>query len=317
MKLGIIGTGAYAIALTSLIEEKNISTIMWTKLENEYQELKNNHTNLNVLDYKLNNNINFTNSLEELSNKSDYIILVIPTKFIKSTINEFKKYYHNQPILIASKGIMEDKILIHDYLKKELKTSNISCISGPSFAKDVILKQPIGLTIASNKFKNNGFYKLFSNISYLELELSNDIIGVELWGIFKNIIAIGSGILNGMNTSPSTINKFLIDASKDIQKIIIKCKGNKNTYYTYAGIGDYILTTTNTNSRNYTFGLLIGQNKDYKTYQNENTIEGLENLKVIYEYLNINNINCKIIDILYNIIYLNEDKNLLITYLNN
>ena len=120
MKLGIIGTGAYAIALASLIEEKKFPTIMWTKFEKEYNELTNNHTNLNIINYKLKSNNTFTMSLEELANESLAIIIAIPAKYLKEVINKIKPYYHNQPILIATKGLIsDDYLLIHEYLEKE------------------------------------------------------------------------------------------------------------------------------------------------------------------------------------------------------
>lgn len=319
MKLGIIGTGAYAIALTSLLDEKNFSTIMWTKLENEYNELTNNHTNLSIIDYKLKSNISFTMNLEELSNESRAIIIAIPAKFLKETIKELKPFYYNQPILIATKGmIKENNLLIHEYLKKELNTNNIACISGPSFAKDIILKQPIGLTIGSNNLNTlNYFYSIFSNISNLSIEKVNDIISIELFGIFKNIIAIGSGILNGMNINPSTITKFLYDASLDIKDIIKKLDKDINTFYTYAGFGDYLLTTTSNESRNYTFGYLIGKNENYGDYKNKTTIEGLDNLNSIINYLNSKNIKFNLLNLINDIINKKQNKEELINYLKN
>ena len=319
MKLGIIGTGAYAIALTSLLEEKNFSTIMWTKLENEYNELTNNHTNLSIIDYKLKSNISFTMNLEELSDESRAIIIAIPAKFLKETIKELKPFYHNQPILIATKGMVkENNLLIHEYLQKELNTNNIACISGPSFAKDIILKQPIGLTIGSNDLNTlNYFYNIFSNISNLSIEKVNDITSIELFGIFKNIIAIGSGILNGMNINPSTITKFLYDASLDIKDIIKKLDKDINTFYTYAGFGDYLLTTTSNESRNYTFGYLIGKNENYDDYKNKTTIEGLDNLDTIINYLNSKNIKFNLLNLLNDIINKKQNKEELINYLKN
>ena len=258
-------------------------------------------------------------NLEELSNESRAIIIAIPAKFLKETINELKPFYYNQPILIATKGmIKENNLLIHEYLKKELNTNNIACISGPSFAKDIILKQPIGLTIGSNDLNTlNYFYSIFSNISNLSLEKVNDITSIELFGIFKNIIAIGSGILNGMNINPSTITKFLYDASLDIKDIIKKIDKDINTFYTYAGFGDYLLTTTSNESRNYTFGYLIGKNENYDDYKNKTTIEGLDNLDTIINYLNFKNIKFNLLNLLNDIINKKQNKEELLKYLKN
>lgn len=318
MKIGIIGTGAYAIALSSLLENKNYDITMWTKLENEYDELINNHTNLKVIDYKINENIKFTMNINDFCDK-DVIILAIPAKFIKNTILEFKNYYKNQHILIATKGIEEEnKQFINDFLEKELNTDKIACISGPSFANDVIKKDLIGLTIASKNMESLNIFKdLFSNISYLDIDLTNDIIGCELCGILKNIMAIISGILEGLNLSKSANSKFLTDASLEIQKIIEKLGGEEKTFNRYAGFGDFILTCTSHESRNYTFGYLIGKGEDFNTYQNNNTIEGLDNLNSIYEILKENNIKSDLIDILFEIVYLSKPKEEIIEYLRN
>ncbi|MBR3660592.1 MAG: NAD(P)-binding domain-containing protein [Bacilli bacterium] len=319
MNIGIIGTGAYAISLSSLFENTKCNIMMWTKIESEYIELSNNYTNLIIINYKLNKKIKFTMSLEELVNHSDLLVLAIPAKFIASTISDLKIYYKNQEILIATKGMIEsENCLINEYLEKTLKANKISCISGPSFAIDIIKKEPIGLTLSSsNKNSLNYVKKILQDISYLTIDETNDIIGTEICGLLKNIMAIGSGILHGMNINPSTICKFLKDASLEMQTIITNLGGYKETFLTYAGIGDYILTATSKNSRNYTFGFLIGSNDDFTSYMKNTTIEGLENLDGMYLMLKTKNIESKIINILYEIIYLKEDKNLLLNYLKN
>lgn len=317
MKIGIIGCGAYAISLASILENNIKNILMWTKIENEYNELIHNHTNLRVLNYQLNNKIRFTMDLNELTNYSDLIIIAIPAKYVKDTINQLQKYYLNQEILIATKGMInDDLLLIDEYIKLKLNTNKISCISGPSFANDIIKKMPIGLTLASeNNNSLNILNNIFSNIKYISIENLNDITTIELSGILKNIIAIAAGILNGMNINPSTKTKFLCDMVYEIQNIISNFNGNKKNFYTYAGIGDYLLTTTNIESRNYTFGTLIGENKDTDNYIKINTIEGIENLHGMYFLLKKKGINSEIINILYEIIYNNKDKVLLIDYL--
>jgi len=318
MKLGIIGTGAYAIALASFLENKNVELTMWTKLKEEYDELKEKNTNLKIIDYKLDDKIKFTMNIEEAINNMDGIILAIPAKFLKETINEIKKYIKKeQHVLIATKGIESNsKKLIHDFLYDELKNNNIACISGPSFAIDIIEKEPIGLTIASHNEETLLFFtNLFNGISYLTVEPIKDIIGCELCGMLKNIVAIFSGILDGMEVNNSTNAKFLVDATKEIQNIIYEFGGNKKTFSSYAGLGDLILTCTSTKSRNYTFGKLIGEKKDFKSYQNTTTIEGLENLNTVYKLFQEKNIDCKFVNILYEIIYLDKSTDLILKYL--
>ena len=320
MNIGIIGTGAYAIALASILEEnfnsKNLNLTMWTINEDEYQELSLKHTNSRYLDYKLNKNIKFTMDLNKLVLENDTLILAIPAKFVHSTFETINVKMEDKKVLIATKGIEPvTNELISDYLKLFYNINNITCISGPSFAHDIIKKQPIGLTIAS-KDKNNlkNFKDLFKT-SYISFDETDDIIGCSLCGVVKNIMAIFSGILEGMQVNSSTKAKFMVDASKEIMEIIKKLKGKKETFYTYAGLGDLLLTATSTESRNFTFGLLIGMDKDFKTYLEETTVEGVESLKTTKIILEKNNLNSKIIDILDDIVNNCKDKNIILDFL--
>lgn len=316
MKIGIIGCGAYGIALSSLFDSKDISITMWTKLEDEHEELVNNRTNSKVFDYKLNDKIKFTMSLEEITLRNEALILAIPAKFLKDVILELKKYYNGQHILIATKGMIDDN-LISNYLHDELNTEKIACISGPSFASDILKKEIIGLTLASNNVVTLDYFRCLFNDTNLVIEIAHDIIGVQLGGILKNTMAIGSGILDGIKVSNSTKAKFLTDISKEIKKIINNLSGDSKTFDTYSGIGDLLLTTTSYESRNYSFGLLIGEDKDFKSYLENNTVEGIENLRNIKNLLTENRIKSRIIDILFEIVYLSQPKEKIFEYLKN
>lgn len=316
MNIGIIGTGAYAIALASILENYHKIT-MWTKLENEYLELNKYHTNQKVLNYKLNPKIEFTMDIKKVVLNKDIVILAIPAIFVKDTIFDMKSYVTNQTILIATKGLEKyTNSFINEFIQKEFQTTHIACISGPSFAKDIIKKEPFALTLASkNKKSLDLCCQMFLPITYLKLDIIKDILGCELCGILKNIVAILAGILEGMNLSPSTKAKFFVEASKEMQRIIKKLGGEENTFFTYAGLGDLVLTTTSPDSRNYTFGLLIGSGGNYSEYKEKTTIEGLENLVAMNHILKQKNIYSPIIDILFKIVYLQESKDLIIDYL--
>ena len=314
MKIGIIGTGAYAIAIASILEKKELEILMWTKIESEYQELITNHQNSKVIDYKLNNKVKYTKDLKEITQDTNIIILALPTLYVKETLEILKPYWQDQILLIATKGMLEDT-LIHEYIKNELQIKKIVCMSGPTFAKDIIKEKSIGFTIASQELANiQEIQSLFKNISYIKTDTTRDIIGVELCGILKNIVAIASGILYGMNLSPSTISRFLVDISTEMQNIIEKLNGQRETFLTYAGLGDFFLTNTNKESRNFTFGKLIGENQNTELYKQNTTLEGYENLKHFYFFLKKKNIDSSIIDILYKIVYESKPNELLLEY---
>lgn len=317
MKIGIIGSGSYAIALASLLNKKNIHLTMWTKFQNEYQELITKHTNSSYINYKLDHNIKITMDLNKLVKENDILILAIPTKYIYKTLATLQEKINKKYVLIATKGIENiTNKLIHKYLYDIYKVKKVACISGPSFANDIIKKEPLGFTIASkNKFTLNYFANIFQDISFVSIQTTNDIIGIELCGIFKNIIAIFAGILEGMQLNSSTKAKFIVEASINIQEIIINLGGKKESFYTYGGLGDLILSATSTESRNFTFGHLIGLDKDYQSYLQNNTVEGLENLNSLQKFLQKNNIFSPIIDTLIQIIYQDKSKDIILNFL--
>ena len=317
MKIGIIGAGAYAIALSSLFENKNINLTMWTKISEEYQELVANHTNSKYLNYKIAEEVKFTTNLEEILN-NDLIIIALPTKFLNQALNFLHGKVTNQHFLITTKGFEpESKKLIHEYLKNIFKTNNIACLSGPSFAKDIITKELSGLTLASLNQETLNLIQKNIQTSYLTIDTTTDIIGVELCGSLKNVVAIANGILYGLKTNSSTRAKFLVDANKEIKKIIKFFGGNPETINLYAGLGDLFLTATTLESRNYTYGLLIGKGEDYESYQEKNTVEGFETLLVLKNILDEKGFNNHLINTLYQIIILHKNPNLIFDFLRN
>lgn len=321
MNITILGAGAYGLALSSMFLENKCNITIWTKLEEEKNNLQNYRCNKLLLpDYIIDKSIKITNNLEEAINNANIIVIAIPIKFINSTLKDLKNYYKkNQHICIASKGIeQETNLFINEIVKKHIKTNKICVISGGTFAIDMIKKIPLGLTIATKSKETLEIIEKSLKNQYLTLSYTKDIIGVEICGSIKNIIAISSGIIDGMNYPESTKCMFLTKSLNDILDFITKMNGNKNTILEYAGIGDLILTCNSQKSRNYTLGLMIGK-KEPKTkidkYINNTTIEGLYTLKSLYDITKKRNINIPIIDITYDIIYNHKNISLIDTYL--
>lgn len=321
MNITIFGAGAYGLALSSMFLENNCNIMVWTRLEDEKEILEKEKCNNKVLpDYKISNKIKLTTNIKIAVENADVIVIAIPVKFVTNIIMEIKKYYKkNQHICIASKGIEQGSCLfISNIVKKNIKTDKICVISGGTFAVDMIKKAPLGLSLATkNKSTIKVMKKTLEN-EYLKLITTNDVIGVEMYGAIKNVIAIASGIIDGMKYPESTKCMFITKALNDIVDLIYKMGGNKKTILTYAGIGDLLLTCNSFKSRNYTFGKMIGENIDkniIKKYKENTTIEGLYTLKSIYDLIHIKNIKIPIIDIVYSIVYNNKDNKLIENYL--
>jgi glycerol-3-phosphate dehydrogenase (NAD(P)+) len=257
--------------------------------------------------------------MKECVDGSDIIFIMVPAGFVDDVSKELKKYYKKQYICIGSKGIEQDTCLfVSDVVKKNIKTKILSVVSGPSFAIDIASLVPIGLTLASYDDKTIKIVKQTMENKYLKIRPSDDILGVEICGSIKNIIAIACGIIDGMNLPESTKAMLITESIHDIKNLIHSLGGNKKTILSYAGIGDLLLTCTSSKSRNFSFGKLIGSKSsidEINNYVKNTTIEGLYTLKSIYKLLKNKQVDMPIIDIMYRIIVNNEDTSLLTEFL--
>jgi len=320
MKVTILGTGAYGLALSKILIENKNEVVMWTAFEQEKKELLQTKKSSKLKGFKLDDSVFITTNLEESIKNSKLIVIAIPTAFVTDVCKNLKKYIKsNQYICIASKGIEQGTCLfIHDMIKRQIKTKNIGAISGPSFAVDLVKSVPVGLAVASKSKRTlNVISAAFCN-DHFKLYPTNDIIGIEVCGAVKNIIAIASGMIDGMGYPISTQALLITQSLHDIKSIIYALGGSKYTILSFAGFGDILLTCTSEKSRNYSFGKLIGSNatkEEIETYKNSITVEGLYTLKSIHKLINNKKIDIPTINIIYDIVFKDEKIEKLIEYL--
>ena len=321
MNVTILGTGAYGIALSSMFLKNNCNITMWTHSQDEKERLDKERCNSKVLpNYRIDDSIKFTANLGESIKEAELIVIAIPVKFVSNIIQELKFFYKgNQHICIASKGIEQGSCLfIASIVKNILKTKKFGVISGGTFAVDMVNDVPVGLSLASkNKGTINIITKALQN-DYLKLIITADVFGVEMYGAIKNVIAIASGIVDGMGYPESTKCMFITKALNDVVDLIYTMGGNKKTILTYAGIGDLLLTCNSVKSRNYSFGKMLGERQEksiINDYKENTTIEGLYTLKSIHDLIHSKKIKMPIIDIIYDIVYKEKDIVLLEEYL--
>lgn len=320
MKIAILGAGAYAMGLAYKLSQKNKDIIMWSKVESEIDILKKTRMNERAIPgIKLPSKIKYTTDLEKAVNDSEIVVIAVATKFITSVCEELKPFIKNQHIVIASKGIEETSCNFASKLvKNTLKTKKLCTISGPSFAKDMVTDEVIGLSLAAtNNLTRKVVGEAFSS-NNLKIRKTKDFVGVELCGTMKNIIAVASGILEGLQVSESTEAMFLTECLNDICKLIKKFGGSEKTILTFAGFGDIILTCSSTSSRNYRYGKLIGENASKKTldkFLKENTVEGINTLNSIYELVKSKKIKYPFLDLIYQVTNGNESPEKIIKFL--
>lgn len=319
MKITILGSGAYGCALAQILNENKNKVVLWTPFEKEVKEITETHMTPKLPNIKINSNISITTDLENALHKTELIIVAIPTAFLSNTIKQVKQYYQNTPLCIATKGIEQDThLFVYDVVKNILNTEKIAVISGPSFAIDIANNCPVGLTLACQDKETIDltFHALTNN--HFKLRKSYDIIGTELCGSVKNIIAIASGILAGLNMPESTAAMLITESLHDIKALIKGLGGDGSTVLSYAGFGDLLLTATSPKSRNYSFGYLVGQGasqSEIENYIKNTTVEGLYTLKSISELVKNKDVDIPIINLMEQIIYQNKNPKELINFL--
>lgn len=308
MKIALIGTGVYGLAIASALAKNNNEITMWSENEktiNEWTETKN--LKSIVPSYDMPKNISVTGDMQKAIQNADIIFITTISKYVGSVVNEFKPFYKkNTPICIASKGIEEKSCkLLSNIVREILNTKTIAVISGPTFAVDMLNNEPVALALASSdKRSADMIYKVLRNDT-LKLRVTKDMIGVQICGSVKNIIAIASGILGGLGFSEST-QAFLINESlHDIESLISFLGGSRRTILSFAGVGDLLMTSMSKKSRNYSFGYVIGSTnskEEIDKFLSENTVEGYSTLKIITKLLKQKNYKMPLITLLNNII---------------
>lgn len=319
MKITVLGAGAYGCALAQILNENKNQVYVWTPFEKEVEEIKKTQMTKKLPNIKINKNIEITTDLEKAMKKTELIVVAIPTAFLSNSIKKVKKYYQNEPICIATKGIEQNThLFVYDVVKNILNTDKIAVISGPSFAIDIANNYPVGLTIACQDKQTIEITTNALTNNHFKLRKSYDIIGTELCGSVKNIIAIASGILAGLNMPESTSAMLITESLHDIKALIKGLGGDGSTVLSYAGFGDLLLTATSPKSRNYSFGYLIGKGatqEEIENYIQNTTIEGLYTLKSISELVNNKDVDMPIINLMEKIIYQNTNPKELINFL--
>lgn len=319
MKITVLGAGAYGCALAQILNENKNQVYVWTPFEKEVEEIKKTQMTKKLPNIKINKNIEITTDLEKAMKKTELIVVAIPTAFLSNSIKKVKKYYQNEPICIATKGIEQNThLFVYDVVKNILNTDKIAVISGPSFAIDIANNYPVGLTITCQDKQTIEITTKALTNNHFKLRKSYDIIGTELCGSVKNIIAIASGILAGLNMPESTSAMLITESLHDIKALIKGLGGDGSTVLSYAGFGDLLLTATSPKSRNYSFGYLIGKGatqEEIENYIQNTTIEGLYTLKSISELVNNKDVDMPIINLMEKIIYQNTNPKELINFL--
>ena len=202
MKVGILGSGAYGIALASLAIKNNNNVIVWSHREEERDLLNKTRFSSKLKDYIIPEGILFSSDIEECVKDKDLVVMAVPAYAFEETTQKMVKFLNKKtPVLIATKGIQQDTCLfLHDVFRKYC-SNKLAVISGPTFAEDIVKDSAIGMSLGTKHGKVGEIVERCFASNKVKFRKTKDIVGIEICASVKNVMAIASGILDGMKVT--------------------------------------------------------------------------------------------------------------------
>ena len=314
MKIAILGVGAYAIALAKVFNKnENNEVVMWAKFKEEAKVVMENRENTGVLPgVKIPDRIKITMNLASCMEGASIVVLAVPAGAVRQVSEEVAVYATDDQILcVVSKGIEpKTNMFMSEILYEATKNENICMISGPSFAIEIANDSKTGFNVASKNLEAAKIVKeQFEN--GLVVDTCDDIIGVQVAASIKNVFPIFMGMLNGMDMKDSYKASCLACLVRDLGDTIVALGGKRETIFTFAGLGDMLLTCMSSKSRNFTFGTYIGRGytmqEAFETMAVK-TVEGIYTLSTITDLMEKKNFKIKSLEVLHGILYNNDSK---------
>ncbi|RIN77312.1 NAD(P)H-dependent glycerol-3-phosphate dehydrogenase [Staphylococcus simulans] len=312
-KVAVFGMGSFGTALANVLAQNGHEVLMWGKNKQSIEEINTYHTNSRYLnEAKLEETIKATSDLEEAVNFSDTYLIALPTKAIREVVKQIDEKLTSKKVFIhVAKGIENSTFervseMIEDSVAPE-HNGGVAVLSGPSHAEEVVIQQPTTVAASSKDPEISKLTQdLFMN-EYLRVYTNNDLVGVELGGALKNIIAVASGIVAGMGFGDNAKAALMTRGLAEISRLGEALGADPMTFLGLGGIGDLIVTCTSTHSRNYTLGYKIGQGKTVDEALSEMNMvaEGFYTTESVHNLAKEKNIDMPITSALYGILFEN------------
>ena len=303
LKVGVIGAGSLGTAISQTISENVEQLLLHVRKQELCDDINNTGYNTHYYpSQKLNENIKATTNLNDLS-ECEIIFLAIPSSAFRTILKDLKEIVDEKTILVTTaKGIEYPSLKTMGDLISEYFDEDYVVLSGPNFASEIVRNQPTLTNIASRNPKNSKKVKSILATKDFKVKIIEDIRGIELCGVLKNINAIANGICEGMNINENARYGILTKSFEDTIRIIEAFGGVSKTAHEYCGFGDLILTSTSAESRNHTLGILYGQKLIIDEAASGIVFEGKNSIKAIRDICENKNIHSDIVDFVYNVI---------------
>ena len=302
-RIGILGAGTWGTALANLLTSVGHQVMLWSRFPEEVNSIMKTHKHKNLPGVEIDRNILYSCNIEEAVEDKDVIVMAVPSIYVRETTALAKKYFKpNQIIVTVAKGVekgtlMTTSEIIHDVLKE--KNLPVVALSGPTHAEEVAIGLPTLIVSACERLQYaEEIQDIFYSSKCLRVYTNQDILGVELCGALKNIIALAAGMSDGLGYGDNAKAALITRGLREITKIGLAMGANVNTFSGLTGIGDIVVTATSVHSRNHKAGYLLGQG-----YSLEETlekvgmvVEGLNSLDAAIELEKKYNLQLPIID---------------------
>ncbi len=277
-KVGVIGAGSWGTALAVLLHKNGHEITVWSKFQTEIDMLNKEHEHKDKLaGVKLPEDMIFTTDLEASIKDKDLLVMAVPSPFTRSTSQLMKEYVAQGQIIVnVAKGIEENSVMtLSEIIEEEIPQATVAVMSGPSHAEEVGRGIPTTIVVGARK-KSTAEYisELFMN-EVFRVYISPDVLGIELGGSLKNVVALAAGMADGLGYGDNTKAALITRGITEIARLGIAMGGQFETFCGLTGIGDLIVTCASMHSRNRRAGILIGQGKTME--------EAMEEVKMVVE----------------------------------
>jgi len=312
MRVGVLGAGSWGTTFSIVLAKNNHDVMLWTNEAIDHDNIKNFRINKRYIpEQALSEKISVTMDLKEAIDGAELLVLAVPSHVVRIICTQIKSIVNESTIILnLAKGFEETTFKrMSEVVFEELGSSiKYIALSGPNIATEIARGLPAGASIAGNDgVVLKDVQKIISN-KYFKAYINDDLIGVEVSGAVKNIIAIASGFIEGKNLGINTRAQLVSRGMAEMVALGIRLGGKERTFLGLSGLGDMITTCFSPNSRNFSFGYRIGQGMSIIDALNANhmVVEGVKTCKVVYEMSCEFNIDMPITREIYCALYKNK-----------
>ena len=309
MKLTVLGPGCWGLTLAWLLNDNFEDITIWGRECDLNEDLIINKHCSKPLEVQLDKKVVFTSDIKSAIEGADIILSVVATSGVRSVCEQLKSagIKPSQPLVNASKGLELNSLMrMSEVIKDVLPEQKVVILSGPTLAKEVLLGKPTAASVACDDIETAEFIQKACNVpGRFRLYTNSDVIGVELGGSLKNVIAIASGFAHAMDLGDNCMGTLLTRGMAEIVRLSVKLGANPSTLYGLSGMGDLIATCSSPMSRNYTVGAMLGKGKKIDDILKElgSVAEGVKTSKAVCDLAKKLDVDVPVSSAIYEAVY--------------